>query len=113
MQTSRLAWNDVLKKEAKGLNDFSLGEVQQVGSNYIVTLKGTISKHKYFIPKYLVRGFDGHTLWFNVKEQQAETALKRDTAPLPDEDSRHRTAGSAKDPQKLLPCLAPSTAAKY
>ena len=84
MQTSRLAWNDVVKKEAKGLNDFSLGEVQQVGSNYIVTLKGTISKHKYFIPKYLVRGFDGHTLWFNVTEQQAETEFKRDNAPLPD-----------------------------
>ena len=113
MQTSRLAWNDVVKKEAKGLNDFSLGEVQQVGSNYIVTLKGTISKHKYFIPKYLVRGFDGHTLWFNVTEQQAETEFKRDNAPLPDEYYRYRTAGSAQDAEMWVPSLSPSTSSKY
>ncbi|MDA4117438.1 MAG: hypothetical protein OK455_03745 [Thaumarchaeota archaeon] len=107
MQTNRLPWNDVVKKEAKGLADYSLGEVQEVGTNFIVTLKGTISKHKYFIPKYLVRGFDGKTLWFDVTEQQAESEFKRDKAPAPDEYYKYRPSGSAEDSENWVPSVSP------
>jgi hypothetical protein len=36
------------KEGSEGLADYGLGEVQEVGTNFIVTLMGTISKHKYF-----------------------------------------------------------------
>ena len=109
MQTTRFGWNDMIKKEAKGLNDFSLGEVQEVGTNYIVTMKGTISKHKYFIPKYLVRGFDGHTLWFNVTEDQAETEFKRETPPTADEYNRYRTTVGNADLETWIPSIPPTS----
>jgi hypothetical protein len=89
MQRSSVTWNEVLKKEAKGLNDFSLGEVQSVGTDYVLTEKGTVSKHHYYIPKSLVRGFDGKTLWFNVSESQAETDFKRDNPPTTGEYVRY------------------------
>ena len=95
----------IVKKEAKGLNDFSLGEVQAVGTNYIFTQKGTISKSKFYIPKYLVRGFDGHTLWFNVSQSQAEAEFKRDMPPAADEYNRYRTAGTPTDVDMYVPSV--------
>jgi hypothetical protein len=31
------AWNDILKKEATGIDDCDLGEVQQIQEDFIVT----------------------------------------------------------------------------
>jgi hypothetical protein len=45
------AWSDILKKEATGIDDCDLGEVQQIGTNFIVTEKGIINKKRYCIPK--------------------------------------------------------------
>ncbi len=91
MQRSTIGWNGVIKKEAKGLNDFSFGEVQSVGPDFVYTEKGAISKHKYYLPKYLVRRYDGSTLWFNISEGQAETEFKRDNPPRSNEYVRYRS----------------------
>ena len=32
-------WNDVIKKEARDINDEDLGEVQQVEDNYVLVQK--------------------------------------------------------------------------
>jgi hypothetical protein len=82
-QNKSIAWiDDVTKKEARGAADESnFGEVQEVGRHYILTQKGRISKEKFYIPKYLVHGFDGNTLWwFNASESDLER-WKRDSAP--------------------------------
>ena len=97
------AWNEIIKKEAKGVNDFSLGEVQEIGPSFILTQKGTVSKSKYYIPKYLVRGFDGSTLWFNVTEGQAETEFKRDTPPAVNDYQKYRTTSTAADVETWIP----------
>ena len=76
-----ISWENVNKKEARGAADDSdFGEVQELGQNYVLTQKGTLSKQKYYIPKYLVQGFDGDTLWFNASESDLE-GWKRDSAP--------------------------------
>ncbi len=61
-------WDDVLKKEARGLDDADLGEVQEVSEDYVVTEKGIADKTRYLIPKRLVSEFDGHNLIFNISE---------------------------------------------
>jgi hypothetical protein len=53
------AYSDILKKEATGIDDFDLGEVQQIGTDFIVTEKGIINKKRYCIPKNLIEDFDG------------------------------------------------------
>lgn len=76
-----IAWDNVIKKEARGAGDDSdFGEVQEIGQNYILTQKGMVSKEKFYIPKYLVQGFDGSTLWFNASESDLE-GWKRDSPP--------------------------------
>jgi uncharacterized protein (TIGR02271 family) len=79
--TESIAWDDVIKKEARGATDDSdFGEVQEVGQQYVLTQKGMVSKEKFYIPKYLVQGFDGDTLWFNASENDLQ-GWKRDSPP--------------------------------
>jgi hypothetical protein len=55
-----IAWDDVIKKEARGtVDDSDFGEVQEIGQHYVLTQKGMVSKDKFYIPKYLVQGYDG------------------------------------------------------
>ena len=80
-QTSReesTAFNpeEVIKKEARGLGDADLGEVQEVTGEFIVTQKGTIDKDVFYIPKNLVDHFDG-SIFFTVTEEEAKQ-YKRD-----------------------------------
>ena len=63
-ETPNLNWSEVVKKEARGQNKEDLGEVQDVGQNYVLVQKGMINKEKFYIPKYLVEGYDGKVLWF-------------------------------------------------
>ena len=68
---------EIIKKEARGLGDADLGEVQEVNGEFIVTQKGTIDKEQFFIPMNLVDHFDGNTVFFTVSEEEAEQ-YKRD-----------------------------------
>jgi hypothetical protein len=86
-------WNDILKKEARGYDKGdNLGEVQELGHNYVVTEKGRISKHKFYLPKHLVKGYDGETLWFNITQEDAEDNFKKDNPPKEGEYSRYESA---------------------
>jgi hypothetical protein len=49
-----------------------LGEVRQVEQELIVTEKGIINKRRYRIPKNLIAGFDGHTLYFKIMKAEAK-----------------------------------------
>ena len=93
----------MVKKDARGLNSFILGGVYAVGTNYIVTEKGAITKKYYYVPKYLVKGYDGHNLWFNVTENQAETEFKRDSAPTAEEYHKYKPANGPADVENLVP----------
>ena len=71
MSFINIDWNDLLKKEARCINDKDLGEVQNVDHDYVLTQKGMPSnKEKFYLPKYLVEKYDGITIWFRLSEQE-------------------------------------------
>ena len=37
---ANIEWNEIIKKEARGINDLDLGEVQEIQSDVVVTQKG-------------------------------------------------------------------------
>ena len=47
-------WDDIIKKEARGINDYDLGEVHEVEPEIVVTKKGVVDKDKFYLPKSLV-----------------------------------------------------------
>jgi len=60
--------NNVIKKEARGINDEDFGEVQDVQSNYVIVQKGLLNKERYYIPKDQAESYDGDTLRFRISE---------------------------------------------
>jgi uncharacterized protein (TIGR02271 family) len=62
-------WDDVIKKEARGINDEDLGEVQEVGDTYILVQKGLINKEKFYVPQNEVESYDGNILRFKLSEE--------------------------------------------
>src|SRR5215203_5217784 len=42
--SGNIDWNDILKKEARGINNEDLGEVQEVTQDYVLVEKGLINR---------------------------------------------------------------------
>ena len=79
--SSSIDWNDVTKKEARGSNDEDLGEVQEVGPNYVLVQKGMINKEKFYIPKDMAESYDGNVLHFRISKEDAESRYMTDAPP--------------------------------
>ena len=100
-----IEWDDVVKKEARGTNDADLGEVQEIGQTYVMTQKGMLSKEKFFLPKYLVEGYDGDVIRFRISEEEAKSKFVRDTPPTAQDYSRYRTSDIPKDIETRIPVM--------
>ena len=70
-------WDKIIKKEARGLEDYDLGEVQEVSEQFVVTKKGVVDKDKFHLPKSKALRFDGDKVWFEVTKDEAK-AYKQD-----------------------------------
>ena len=79
--SSNIDWNDVIKKEARGINDEDLGEVQEVQDNYVLVQRGMIDKEIFYIPKDQAESYDGNILKFKLSES--------DLSKYQDESSIH------------------------
>jgi hypothetical protein len=64
-------WDEVIKKEARGINDADFGEVQLTIGDRVITEKGVTDKKRFYLPKSLVDKYDGHTIWFRITEDEA------------------------------------------
>ena len=69
-------WDEVLKKEARGISDADFGEVQLTIGYTVITEKGIADKDRFYLPKSLVGKFDGYTLWFNITEDEANNTYR-------------------------------------
>ena len=70
-------WDEVIKKEARGIDDYDLGEVHDLDTDTVVTKRGIVDKDKFYLPKSRAVRFDGHKVWFNVTKDEAK-AFKKD-----------------------------------
>lgn len=53
MSNNNINWNDVIKREARALNDADLGEVQEIRQDNVITKAGIVYKEVYSIPGIL------------------------------------------------------------
>jgi uncharacterized protein (TIGR02271 family) len=96
---SKMDWNDAIKKEARGTDDVDLGEVQEVGTTYVRTKKGLINKHDYYLPKYLVEGYDGDKVYFRITQDDADRLFTKEN-DTPPSDEEYRTTYRDENPLK-------------
>ena len=72
-------WDKVIKKEARGLDDYDLGEVQEIDQERVITKKGVIDKDKFYLPRNKVNRFDGDKLWFEISKDEAHAYKHSET----------------------------------
>ena len=75
--SSNIDWMDVIKKEARGLNDADLGEVQEVSNGLVLTQRGIVNKELFSIPQSVVESYDGKVLRFRISEIEAIDKYKK------------------------------------
>ena len=75
-------WDEVVKKEARGIDDADFGEVQLTIGDTVITEKGIADKNRFYLPKNLVNRFDGHTLWFNIQRKKHITHIEISRNPV-------------------------------
>ena len=72
-------WDDVIKKDARGINDEDLGQVQEVGDTYVLVQKGLINKEKFYVPQNEVESYDGNILRFKLSEEEIKSKYSGDS----------------------------------
>ena len=75
----KIDWNNVIKKEARGLDDYDLGEVQEVNNQFVITKKGVVDKDRFYIPRDKASKFDGDKLWFEVTKDESKVYKHKET----------------------------------
>ena len=83
MSNNNIDWNDVIKKEARGLNDADFGEVQEVSNGLVLTQRGIVNKELFSFPQSAVESYDGMVLKFNISEIEAIDKYKKLFEPRP------------------------------
>ena len=68
---SNIDWNKVIKKEARGIDDADLGEVQGLSDGFVFTQRGLIDAESFRIPQDKAESYDGSILRFGVSEDEA------------------------------------------
>ena len=76
-----IEWNDVIKKEARGLDDLDLGEVQEITEDKVIVKKGIIEHNIFHLPKSHIQSYDGHVLHFNISEGELKNYEVESPAP--------------------------------
>jgi uncharacterized protein (TIGR02271 family) len=72
--TDKFPWNEIIKKEARGIDDADFGEIQSVDPEYVITQKGIIDKEIFSFPTNLVQEYDGNIVLFKVTEEEARNS---------------------------------------
>jgi len=97
--SSNIDWTDVIKKEARGLNDYDLGEVQEISNGLILTQKGIVNKEIFSIPQNVVVSYDRKVLRFRISEDEATSKYKKYFERDPNEISTNSTELENKSPK--------------
>jgi uncharacterized protein (TIGR02271 family) len=103
---SRIDWNDVLKKKARGINDENLGEVREVTQDYVLVEKGALNKEKLYIPRDLAIGYDNNTLIFNITAEEAKKKFLRDSPPVFSQSQFMGEDATITDDLVIIPVMA-------
>jgi uncharacterized protein (TIGR02271 family) len=98
-------WNEVIKKEVKGLNDADFGEVQEVNENYVLTQRGTLNKEKFSLPKSIPHGYNGRILLFDITEEEAKKRFIIDKSTLSASEGKEKSEFQIQDPESPIPVI--------
>ena len=79
-----LNWNEIIKKEARSLDDANLGKVQEINETSFIIEKGTKNREKFYIPRSIPHAYNGSVILLDITEDEAKKQFMTDTSmPTP------------------------------
>jgi uncharacterized protein (TIGR02271 family) len=79
-----LDWNEIIKKEARSLDDVNLGKVQEINETSFIIEKGTKNREKFYIPRSIPHAYNGSVILLDITEDEAKKKFMTDTSmPTP------------------------------
>jgi uncharacterized protein (TIGR02271 family) len=79
-----LNWNEIIKKEARSLDDANLGKVQEINETSFIIEKGTKNREKFYIPRSIPHAYNGSVILLDITEDEAKKKFMTDTSmPTP------------------------------
>ena len=64
--------DEIIKKQARGLDGSDLGEIKDTNHDYVITEEGIIDKDRFRIPIKSIIHVDGVYVWFGMTEDEAK-----------------------------------------
>ncbi|HEX5905042.1 MAG TPA: DUF2382 domain-containing protein [Candidatus Nitrosocosmicus sp.] len=101
---NNIKWDKVIKKGVVGTDGLDLGEVAEVGNNFVIIQKGLLNKKRYIIPISTVENFDGDTLRVKVNEDDLLEYEKPDDPQFKDY-STFKSSDMSGDMQTVIPVI--------
>ena len=86
--SKNIPWNEIIKKDAVGINHEDFGKIQEVGSVSILTKKGFLNTEFFDIPKDLVASYDGNKVYFKINEEEARNFSKRNSSLMTEKEEK-------------------------
>ena len=86
--SKNIPWNEIIKKDAVGINHEDFGKIQEVGSVSILTKKGFLNTEFFDIPKDLVSSYDGDRVYFKINEEEARNFSKRNSSLVTEKEEK-------------------------
>ena len=83
-----IAWENVIHKRVMTSDTIDIGDVDQVGTGFIVVRQGVGKSTLYYIPKSYIDNYDGSCLYVAVPSGLVAAKFARDTDPTPEELER-------------------------
>lgn len=83
-----IAWEEVIHKRVMTSDTIDIGDVDQVGNDFIVVRQGVAKSTLYYIPKSFIDNYDGSCLYVAVPSGLVAAKFARDTEPTPEELER-------------------------
>lgn len=99
-----IQWDQVTKKKAKSIDEFDLGEIQEVTSEYVV-IYNVPQKKKFQIPRRMAKSFDGKKIIFGLSEFDANSlyVIGKESDQLSAASDSNKPSKSHSNPRRLQP----------
>lgn len=101
----QINWDDLIKKEARDIDNEQIGEVQEVTQDYLLIEKGLINKEKFYIPRNLVTSYNGTALIFSMTLQDLKNKFSRSSPPVVSQ-SKFAEGATISDDLIIVPVIA-------
>jgi hypothetical protein len=100
---SDIQWDQATKKKARGKDEYDLGQVQEITSEYVIT-RNKFEKKIFQLPKRMATSFNGDLIVFDLSEADANSfyLIPEDSSHENYESHVDRTMNSNTTQRKLL-----------